>query len=62
MPYPCQSVSETVADIIAWRPVLSPVLKAFEPILTGRGMLAEEMESAVRDAGLVIPDLSLIHI
>lgn len=57
MPYPCQSVSETVADIIAWRPVLSPVLKAFEPILTRRGMLAEEMESAVRDAGLVIPDL-----
>jgi len=59
MPYPCQSIAETISDIVSWRPVLAPVLKAFEPVLEGTAKLAEELEPAVSEAGLVIPELDM---
>ena len=39
MASPCQSVAETIAGIIARRPVLGPVLKAFEPLLAAKAAI-----------------------
>lgn len=53
----CQSVSETLAGVIARRPVLEPVLKAFEPILEVRASLPETLGPLVREAGLRLPKM-----
>lgn len=51
-----QNPAQTVADVIAWRPVLEPVLKAFEPLLSARADLTAELAGALRDCGLSLPD------
>lgn len=53
----CQSVAETIAGVIARRPVLEPVLKAFEPILEVRASLPGALGPLVREAGLCLPKL-----
>lgn len=53
----CQSVSETIGDVVSWRPVLEPVLKAFEPVLLAQTELAAELADSLRASGLRLPEL-----
>ena len=50
-----QSVSETLADIAARRPVLEPVLHAFSPLLEARAALLEKLSPLVRESGFLLP-------
>ena len=52
----CQSVAKTLADVAARRPVLEPVLRAFEPILAAQAELTEELAESVRATGLRLPE------
>lgn len=51
----CQNVSQTLEDVISWRPVLEPVLRAFEPLLAAQRELAEELANGLY--GLSLPEL-----
>lgn len=51
----CQNVAETLADVIARRPVLTPVLKAFEPLLEARASLPATLGPLLREAGPHLP-------
>ena len=42
----CQSVAQTLADVVTRRPVLEPVLRAFEDLLAARSALAGELTAA----------------
>lgn len=53
----CQSVAKTVADVVTRRPVLEPVLRAFEPLLSASEELAGQMAEEVRKAGLGLPEM-----
>ena len=52
-----QSVADTLADVTARRPVLEPVLRAFEPLLSAGDALAGKLVKSVREAGLRLPEL-----
>ncbi len=52
-----QSVADTLADVTARRPVLEPVLRAFEPLLSAGDALAGKLAESVRQAGLRLPEL-----
>lgn len=52
-----QSVAETLADVTSRRPVLEPVLRAFEPLLSAGHTLAGKLADPVREAGLRLPEL-----
>lgn len=54
----CQKVAETIADVISWRPVLEPVLKTFEPVLTAQEELVEELAGSIKASGLSLPEYS----
>lgn len=41
-----QSVAKTLEDVAARRPVLEPVLRAFEPLLTAQAQLTEDLAEA----------------
>ncbi|MDR2488165.1 MAG: formate dehydrogenase accessory protein FdhE [Desulfovibrio sp.] len=49
--------SRTIDEIITWRPVLKPVLRAFEPLLTARAELTGELEDRIRACGLTLPEI-----
>ena len=53
----CQSVEETIAGILARRPVLGPVLNAFGPLLEARASLPETLKPLLESAGLRLPDM-----
>lgn len=53
----CQSVAESIAGILARRPVLEPVLKTFQPLLEARASLPAALAPLVREAGLRLPEL-----
>lgn len=50
-----QSAAQTLNDIIARRPVLEPVLRAFEPLLTVREELVRSLSGQLRAADLHLP-------
>ena len=52
-----QSVAKTLEDVAARRPVLEPVLRAFEPLLTAQAQLTEDLAESVRATGLRLPEL-----
>lgn len=52
----CQSVAQTLAAVAARRPVLEPILRAFEDVLTARTALAAELSA--EGHGLRLPDWS----
>lgn len=52
-----QSVAETLADVASRRPILKPVLRAFEPLLSAGETLAGTLADTVRQAGLRLPEL-----
>ena len=51
----CQTVSETLADIAACRPVLQPVLEAFAPLLEARAALPETLAPMLDESGFSLP-------
>ncbi len=53
----CQNVAETVQDVLARRPVLEPVLRAFEPLLSAGESMTVALSQTLRDAGLHLPAL-----
>lgn len=50
-----QTVAQTLADVLSWRPVLEPVLRAFEPVLVAQSELVEELTDCIRASGLSLP-------
>ena len=50
-----QSAAQTLNDIIARRPVLEPVLRAFEPLLTAREELVRSLSGQLLAADLHLP-------
>ncbi len=50
-----QTVSETLADIAACRPVLQPVLNAFAPLLEARAALPETLAPMLEESGFSLP-------
>lgn len=52
----CQNVEQTLADVISWRPVLEPVLRAFGPVLSAQSELAAELAGRARALGLSLPE------
>lgn len=53
----CQSVEETISGILARRPVLSPVLQAFAPLLAARAALPERLKPLLEAAGIRLPQM-----
>ena len=52
-----QNPAQTLADAVAWRPVLEPVLKAFEPLLSARAALVPELADCLRKSGCSLPEM-----
>ena len=50
-----QNVAETIAGIIARRPVLTPVLQAFAPLLEARASLPETLKPLLAESGARLP-------
>ena len=50
-----QSVAQTLAEVMSWRPVLEPVLKAFEPLLAAQEELAAPVAERLHAAGVEMP-------
>ena len=52
----CQIVAKTLAEVVECRPVLEPVLRAFEPLLAAQAQLTEDLADSVRASGLQLPE------
>lgn len=50
-----QTVSQTIAEVITWRPALEPLLKAFEPLISARDEVALELAKSLESSGPAIP-------
>lgn len=50
-----QSVAETIAGILARRPVLRPVLLAFQPLLEAQATLPQQLVPLLNKAGMHLP-------
>ncbi len=55
MPVSRQSVAQTLNDVVSWRPVLEPVLRAFGPVLEAQAQLVDELAQRMRESGPVLP-------
>lgn len=53
-----QTVTETIAEIVVWRPVLEPVLRTFEPVLAAQADLVVELAESMLASGPVLPEFS----
>ena len=53
------SVSETMKILVERRPVLKPVLRAFEPVIEAFGRLAGELAGPLAERGIAVPELDL---
>ncbi|WP_297218529.1 formate dehydrogenase accessory protein FdhE [uncultured Desulfovibrio sp.] len=53
----CQSVEETIAGILARRPVLGPVLNMFAPLLTARAALPQTLRPLLEETTLRLPEM-----
>ena len=50
-----QTVAQTLEEIITWRPVLAPVLRSFEPLLSAQEDLVGELTKRLKELGLELP-------
>ena len=50
------TVAQTVAEVVKRRPVLEPVLRAFEPLFAAREALVAELAEPLRTAGVKLPE------
>lgn len=53
----CQSVEETIAGILARRPVLGPVLNMFAPLLAARAALPARLQPLLEATTLRLPEM-----
>ena len=53
------SVSETMKILVDRRPVLEPVLRAFEPVIEAFGRLAGELAGPLAERGIAVPEIDL---
>lgn len=60
LPIAGQTVAQTLAEVISWRPVFEPVLRAFGPVLAAQSELAGEpsgeLADCIRASGLSLPE------
>lgn len=56
-----ESVAKTIKHIIARRPVLEPILKAFEDLYEARASLPISLLPLVKESGLELPELTEEH-
>lgn len=49
-----QTVSQTLSDVITWRPALKTVLRAFEPLLSAQAKLAGQLADDARVAAFAL--------
>ena len=50
-----QTVAQTLEEVIAWRPVLAPVLRSFEPLLAAQEELVGELANCLKQHGIALP-------
>ena len=50
-----QTVAQTLEEVITWRPVLAPVLRSFEPLLTKQEDLVDELTESLKKQGMALP-------
>lgn len=50
-----QTVAQTLEEVIAWRPVLAPVLRSFEPLLTAQEELGDAVAESLKKEGVSLP-------
>lgn len=56
-----ESVAKTIKHVLARRPVLEPILKAFEDLYEARASLPLTLLPLVKESGLVLPELTEEH-
>lgn len=50
-----QTVAQTLEEVITWRPVLAPVLRSFEPLLTAQEELGGAVAECLKKEGVSLP-------
>lgn len=50
-----QNVAQTLEEVIQWRPVLAPVLRTFEPLLSAQEELADDVAQCLKKEGVSLP-------
>ena len=50
-----QTVAQTLEEVITWRPVLAPVLRSFEPLLTAQEELVGALAQSLKEQGVQLP-------
>ena len=50
-----QTVAQTLEEVITWRPVLAPVLRSFEPLLTAQEDLVGVLAQSLKEQGVQLP-------
>ena len=50
-----QTVAQTLEEVITWRPVLAPVLRSFEPLLTAQEELVGELVECLKKQDVKLP-------
>ena len=50
-----QTVAQTLEEVITWRPVLAPVLRSFEPLLTAQQDLVGVLTENLKEQGVALP-------
>ena len=50
-----QTVAQTLEEVITWRPVLAPVLRSFEPLLTAQEELGGAVAESLKKEGVSLP-------
>ena len=50
-----QTVAQTLEEVIAWRPVLAPVLRSFEPLLAAQEELVGALAESLKQQGVSLP-------
>lgn len=50
-----QTVAQTLEEVITWRPVLAPVLRSFEPLLTAQDELGAAVAERLKNEGVSLP-------
>lgn len=50
-----QTVAQTLEEVIAWRPVLAPVLRSFEPLFSAQEELVGVLAENLKEQGVALP-------
>ena len=50
-----QTVAQTLEEVIAWRPVLAPVLRSFEPLFSAQEELVDVLAENLKEQAAALP-------